>query len=495
MDRWIVRFTNDGECTVRNPMPFVELVPAPGPDWQKKAGLTSGTPFLISPLFGYDVELNEYLIKELGGRAAKTKEAAARDLASFLTFLWKCRDKKSWKEADEDDHLAYLTWRRRDPDGPNIAGTTWDREVALVNQFYWWAVRRGYVDKHPIPQRVVAHFPRSQGLFRRQQESLRPATYSHVGSPETVAWLPPAAYRRWRDVGVRGYGADGLPCNDFRGRWAARNALYCDLMIRTGLRVSEQSALSIFEVPDAPGNGGYKRFWLPVSIAKGDSARWIYVPPSLISDIRAYSEYDRAAVIAEAQAAGRYDVENPWIVEDRQVPVATRCVDGTTKSIKISQADSLQRRSIFIRGAGGLEPISFWLSDVGTALSVFAWKYVFADANDRCERRGVDIRCHPHALRHSFAVATLEQLQRGHIDALARLNSDQRRYYVRVFGDPLDWVRRRLGHKSVTTTMVYLHALSELEMETRMALIPSDWEEAPLTSQTETGFKDADPEA
>jgi hypothetical protein len=28
--------------------------------------------------------------------------------------------------------------------------------------------------------------------------------------------------------------------------------------------------------------------------------------------------------------------------------------------------------------------------------------------------------------------------------------------YTRIFGDPLDWVRRRLGHRSVSTTQTYL---------------------------------------
>jgi hypothetical protein len=74
-------------------------------------------------------------------------------------------------------------------------------------------------------------------------------------------------------------------------------------------------------------------------------------------------------------------------------------------------------------------------------------------------------------------VVTLEQMQRGHIAALAELSAEQRGQYTRVFGDPLDWVRRRLGHRSVTTTQIYLHALAELEMHTRMALVPDGWED------------------
>jgi len=52
---------------------------------------------------------------------------------------------------------------------------------------------------------------------------------------------------------------------------------------------------------------------------------------------------------------------------------------------------------------------------------------VFADANARCRRHGVRLRCHPHMLRHSFAVITLEWLQRGHLRDLERRHPEYRR--------------------------------------------------------------------
>jgi integrase len=98
------------------------------------------------------------------------------------------------------------------------------------------------------------------------------------------------------------------------------------------------------------------------------------------------------------------------------------------------------------------------------------WQSMFADANDRCRHHEVDLRAHPHILRHTYAVVTLEQLQREHIRELGAMNPGQRTTYEQVFGDPLDWVRRRLGHRSVETTFKYLHTLNELAMETRLAL-------------------------
>ena len=46
----------------------------------------------------------------------------------------------------------------------------------------------------------------------------------------------------------------------------------------------EQIALTVFEVPLDRGLGGYQRFWLPSAMAKGGSARRVYLPESLVGD-------------------------------------------------------------------------------------------------------------------------------------------------------------------------------------------------------------------
>ncbi|OCB55477.1 hypothetical protein A5722_17975 [Mycobacterium vulneris] len=462
----------------RNPLWFVNSLPPAEPGWLQAEGFETGCPYLISPLFEYDVNLNNYFSKGMVGSARKTKEAAARDLASFLTFLWRSRGNRGWRDADEDDHIAYSIWRRKDPAGPTVKGSTWNREVATVNKFYWWAVRKGHVAAQPIPQRV-GYAPPAGHRGRGVHDGMRPATYSHEGTAENVSWLTPAAYRTWRDVGLRGFRRDGLPNNFFRGRWADRNATYCDLMVRTGLRISEQSALSVLELPHDTELVGFQRFWLPLSIAKGASARWVYVPPALLSDLNLYIEVDRAELVDGARGAGRYRWPRPWVIEDPRIAVATRRIDGLAQRMKLKDAEINVRREMLVDYEKGIEPVLFWLGESGMPLSVSAWKAIFRDANKRCKGAGINLSCHPHALRHTFAVVTLEQLQRGHIDALGRQTPEQRRHYTRIFGDPLDWVRRRLGHRSVTSTMVYLHALSELEMQTRMALVPAEWDEVP----------------
>ena len=229
----------------------------------------------------------------------------------------------------------------------------------------------------------------------------------------------------------------------------------------------------------AAGLGGYQRFWLPGAIAKYFSARWIYVPHSVIRDLVAYVELDRAEVVEAARAAGRYDLwRRPLVIDDPSRPQRVR-VSGSIdrRMVHLRELKPAERRRLLIETAGGLEPAMFWLGEDGQPLAVSTWKSIFSGANARCRARGVALSCHAHLLRHSFAVVTLEQLQRGHIAALAELNEAQRGHYTRIFGDPLDWVRRRLGHRSVLTTSIYLHALQELEMETRMALVPDTWED------------------
>ncbi|MGC0367082.1 site-specific recombinase XerD [Rhodococcus sp. 27YEA15] len=449
----------------------------------------TGSPFLLSPLFEYDVDLNSYFRSpSFVTMSLISQQGYARNIAAFLSFLTSARSGSSWRDANEDDHVAYLVWRRRDVFGPRVSGATWNREVAAVNNFYRWAVRKGFVAASPVPHHAPSG--RSRTPSRIDHHVSSPTTYSRDVNRDNIEWIPQASYRQWRDAGMKGMTADGLPRPAFRGRWAARNAAFCDLMVRTGLRLAEQSALTVFDLPTEPRPVSYQRFRLPLSIAKGSSTRWVYVPESIVRELINYRDIDRRQIIDDARARGQYDkIVRPLVIENPARPVAVDYTSAGVKvSVKLSNLDHADRRRLYIAGDLGLEPASFWLTERGMPVSLSRWKGLFHEANVRCADVGVPLRVHPHMLRHTFAVVTLEQLQRGHIAALSEQTSEQRGHYTRVFGDPLDWVRRRMGHRSVTTTMIYLHTLAELEMETRMALVPDDWGElpAPWTPLAET---------
>ncbi|MGW4490060.1 site-specific integrase [Amycolatopsis sp. NPDC004368] len=85
--------------------------------------------------------------------ASRMQHGYARDLAAFLAFLSWPRGRTGWVQAKEADHLAYLHWRRHDSAGPQVAGSTWNRELAAGNQFYRWALAAGHVEVNPVPQK------------------------------------------------------------------------------------------------------------------------------------------------------------------------------------------------------------------------------------------------------------------------------------------------------------------------------------------------------
>ncbi len=123
--------------------------------WLDERDVPEGTPYLISPALEYDIDLNRYFLAPvMAGAAQNTRLAAAGDLCRFLRFLDQCRGGRSWRDAGEDDHAAYLYWRRFDPAGPRVAASTWNRELALVSGFFGWAVRQRLVAASPVAVRA-----------------------------------------------------------------------------------------------------------------------------------------------------------------------------------------------------------------------------------------------------------------------------------------------------------------------------------------------------
>jgi hypothetical protein len=469
---WQVHFTRRWRPWPTEPRPLLALwEPRDLAAWLDTEDIPEGLPFLIDPAGGYDVDLNRYFVRaHISAGPKNTQRAIAYDLVNWLSFLWCNRRQTSWRDATSDDRAAYQRWRRRDPNGPHVEGSTWAREVATANRFYRWAVRQGLVKESPIEQRPARD---QQGRTRWPEDHETPAEHPHDARRHKITWLPPANYRRWRDVGVRGYRPDGLADPSFRGRHASRNQAFCDLLLRTGLRLAEQTSLTRFELPERDPARVHVPFWLPRAIAKWGSARWVYVPAGVLRAVWDYLEFERAEAVEQAQAAGRYEqFDGALLVED---PSRPRVRIGK-RWVGVAKLDPEERARLLVAGPHGLEPAALWLRDDGLPTTTKAWQGVFTDANARCRRHGVRLRCHPHALRHSFAVITLERLQRGHLRDLEQKHPEYRRSHHMVFGDPLRWVSIRLGHASIEMTLKYLHTLAELELETKLALVPDEWE-------------------
>jgi site-specific recombinase XerD len=468
---WRVAFTERRLPKPRTPEPLLDVL-GDLDAWLDERGVLDGQPFLISPDGRYDVMLNRYFEQaRMSAAPWNTQAAHARDLKNFLDFLWGNRGGKSWRDATAGDRAAYERWRRKDPDGPRVEHTTWDREVATVNGFFTWAVRQGLMGENPVIQRATRARSRSP---RQAAPEMVPAESSHTGPRRHVEWLTPGMYRQWRDAGVRGFTPAGMPDGSFRGRFASRNAAFTDLMIRTGLRVSEQTALSLYELPRSAAGVLNARAWLPAPIAKGGSARHVYFPAGVLKDVWDYVEIERAEAVEQARQDGVYEqIPDPLLIEDPAEPV----VRAGGRRVPVARLDRAERARLLVATPCGWEPAALWLNESGLPGTAAGYREIFKAANRRCRRLGLAVSAHPHALRHSFAVIELEHLWRGHLEQLQQMNPQGRMTYQRVYGDPLLWVSRRLGHRSIETTAIYLHTLQELEMETRLALIPDWWEQ------------------
>jgi site-specific recombinase XerD len=88
-------------------------------------------------------------------------------------------------------------------------------------------------------------------------------------------------------------------------------------------------------------------------------------------------------------------------------------------------------------------PTALFLTERGKRYSDTALTDVFSALEKR-----VGFYVRPHMLRHTYATFTLWRLRR-----------------VEMGGDPLVYVRDRLGHSSVATTSIYLHMVDRLDAE------------------------------
>lgn len=433
-----------------------------------------GTPFLLAPDGTFDLELNQFFTT---GRmlvsSPHTRIGYARDIVAFLSFAaLRQRERSSdvWRTVNRDDRRAYARWRNDAADGPRVAPKTWNRESVAAYRLYHWALSMGHVRESPISYEtdIRVRNPRQRGgrAHDVRVSERRPETGSGG-----LRWLDGSDFRKWRDVGVRGLTASGeRPCVEVRSM-SGRDVAYVNLMVRTGLRLEEQSSLLLSDIPKRNGLP-YVAHDLPAVIAKNSSGRRVYFPDQILAQVEAYVRSDRAWAVANGRENDLYEpAGGRWHIRKDMPGWAY----SGQRRVRLSKLRPNDRRDLLIETDRGFVPAALWLTREGRPMTTKGWQGVFERASSRAARLGVPIRATPHTLRHSFAVATLEQLQRGHNQRLAEQSADQRRHYQMVFGDPLNFVRLLLGHRSVETTSIYLHALAEIELETRLMLMGDDW--------------------
>lgn len=441
---------------------------------EEALGIPDGQPFLLRPDGAPDAAVLAYLNSASFRKLAPDSQLSyAKDLQVHLSFL--TAKGLDWREVTADDFLDYEYWRRRDADNPRrIGGAKFARELAACRRFYEWQVRRGEIASSPV---VVSAVRRRDGGAGFAAE-LRPRNVRST----RVKWLTPRAYRRWRDVGLGGYGSDGLRDRSWRGRNDGRNLAFADLLWSSGLRLREAATLLDVEVPAAASGARFVRARVGDAVAKG-SGRDFWVSQPALQRIGAYLRFDRAEAVRRAQAEGRYDelaglLTVTGVTRRRSLQVVDE--GGRRTEVGLDQLDAPTRRRLVRDTGDGFEPLSLWLTEAGMPMLPASWETVFAVADRRCESLGVEVRCHPHMLRHSFALRMLVTLTHA-FDRRLGLSPEERREYRMLFGDPFVLVQTMLGHRSLDTTRnIYLEPVNGLQVE--LFLNGEDDDDAPVSS-------------
>lgn len=434
---------------------------------EERAGVRPGTPILLSPDCQIDGRLARFLVRSSFARLEQeTKRNYATDYCVFFDFLWR-RD-KNWDEAGPDDLWDFEDWRTRSLSNPRrVGGARWNRGLAALGRLYSWAVKQGYVSASPIETR--------EAIGRHGQAVEVPAARAKDARSSDVRWLTPRMFRRWVDVGLRGFSTDGVPGAAWGGRMEDRNSAFANLLFSSGLRLTEAASLLTVEVPQS--EVGHRRYYsgrLAPVVTKSKRARTFYMAAPVVGEIEAYCDAGRARVIRRAQRQGRYDVlprmRLVTSVSGRRMKVLHwRDRDGMLGETALARASVEERALLFTEGPEGPEPLWLWLNESGLPFQPASWEGVFRTATERCEKtlsgeKGDAPFCTPHMCRHSFALYMLVALHHA-MDVRLGLTPKERRDFRLLYGDPWRMVQDLLGHADVETTRrIYLAPVSDLQL-------------------------------
>ncbi|SEG94285.1 Site-specific recombinase XerD [Thermomonospora echinospora] len=440
------------------------------------AGARDGVPFILGPDGSYDLELNRF-VREMDGwgvRSALTVEAYARDLALFCRFLALRRGGRSIWEAGQEDLRAYKRVRRRAEGSFRVAASTWNRFLAALDKWVEWAIYEGLLEGEPfrkVERTVVT--PRGLAVVRVNAE------YEQDEESGPARFLSYEDYLTWRDVGLLGRLPDGRADRCWRGRNGQRNAVFADLLVVTGMRLSEASYLLVNELPSLVERQKVGALALAATVTKRGRARMVYVSRRVLRALHAYVGIEREELVHRRAAAGAYRVPAQWlgVVGAGRTSVTLTGGRGRLACARLAVEDRVRLARVDAAGTVG-EPLLLWLGEDGLPLGRSTWQAVFRRANDRCASVGLDLEVSPHTLRHTFAVHMLGLLLRQTVRALrmedARTLSGQQVKRM-LIGDPMRRLQLLLGHRSQETIYVYLDMLDEAQEIVLAAL--ADWDE------------------
>ncbi|MHC5701974.1 tyrosine-type recombinase/integrase [Streptomyces tirandamycinicus] len=439
-----------------------------------RAGVEEGQRFILGPDGSYDLDLNR-MIRDLpswGVRSANGQQAYCSDLTLVCRFLHEGRGGKTIWEMTGADLRAFKQARlfAADPD-ERIEVVTWNRMLASLDKWVAWSLDAELLAEEPF-RYVDKVVMTPQGPIQvRVNAEAEPGQ-----SDRPITFLPYEDYLLWRDVGLRGFLPDGGRDPKWRGRNGERNALFADLLVCTGMRLTEASCLLVPEVPSlAHGQGA---FHLAKSATKREKARKVYSRRRVVRDLHHYLAIERDELVQRTRQAGGYT----WASGHRVVRSTRQAllVEGRSRAWTyegIGYDDRLRLVSVDASGRE-LGPLWLWLGEGGQPLKSSTWQSAFRRANERCASFGLDFTVHPHTLRHTFAVHMLGLLLRQTIRAMGM--AEDRRFTLAqikrmLIGNPMRKLQLLLGHSREKTVYLYLDVLDEAQEIVLAAL--AEWDE------------------
>jgi integrase/recombinase XerC len=365
-------------------------------DLLRKVVLPLGRPFFLNEDGLPDWELDGFCTYLLAPRrkSAKTWKTYAIQILVFLRFM--TSQGKEWKDAVRVDLNRYYTVRTTGEfqSSEKLTARSWNIAATAIVHLYEYALDEKLIEKLPFKYR------KSRSSFAGSE-----AMTADIGAkfdPEPINFISMEHYKNiWRPKFIV-------------RRNTQRNLVLVDLLISTGLRISEALNLSEKQIPNPDDKIYAERKSIKIRvIGKGGKSRMVTVSKQVVRAMRFYIEEDRATSISQGSIGA----------------------DSKVKS---------QKR--------------VFLTEKGNPLQARSVQDLFMTIS-----KETGLKLTPHGCRHTFAVYQLEAMIKRMSKNLKEIKDTGFDAYRQMLSDPLRELQRLLGHSHITSTYVYLDFLDESE--------------------------------